>query len=96
MKVVTVSTDTPEEIRAERHLHGIQADMLSDRTLVVTDARLSRLGPAGLTRSVFRGLSRWFRGCVEENRPRARTRSGRERAMLPEPGPPGAAAFGTA
>ena len=38
MKVVTVSTDTPEEIRAERHLHGIQADMLSDRTLAVTDA----------------------------------------------------------
>lgn len=38
MKVVTVSTDTPEEIRAERHLHDIQADMLSDRTLAVTDA----------------------------------------------------------
>ncbi len=36
--MVTVSTDTPEEIRDERHLHGIQADMLSDRTLAVTDA----------------------------------------------------------
>jgi peroxiredoxin len=38
VKVVTVSTDTPEEIRDERHMHGIKADMLSDRTLAVTDA----------------------------------------------------------
>ena len=36
--MVTVSTDTPEEIRDERHMHGIKADMLSDRTLAVTDA----------------------------------------------------------
>ena len=35
---MTVSTDHPEEIRAERHLHGLQAVMLSDPDLVVTDA----------------------------------------------------------
>lgn len=38
MQVLTVSTDHPEEIRAERHLHGLQATMLSDPDLVVTDA----------------------------------------------------------
>jgi peroxiredoxin len=36
--VVTVSTDLPEEIAAERHMHGIQARMLSDQQLNVTDA----------------------------------------------------------
>jgi peroxiredoxin len=36
--VLTVSTDHPEEIRAGRHVHGLQAIMLSDRTLEVTDA----------------------------------------------------------
>ncbi len=36
--MVTVSTDLPEEIAAERHLHGSQARMLSDRDLAVTDA----------------------------------------------------------
>ena len=36
--VVTVSTDTPEEIREERRRHGLQARMLSDPDLVVTDA----------------------------------------------------------
>jgi peroxiredoxin len=36
--VVTVSTDLPEEIAADRHLHGIQARMLSDQQLIVTDA----------------------------------------------------------
>ena len=35
---MTVSTDHPEEIQAERHLHGLQAIMLSDPDLVVTDA----------------------------------------------------------
>lgn len=38
VKVVTVSTDLPEEIAAERHRHGLQATMLSDKQLVVTDA----------------------------------------------------------
>ena len=33
-----MSTDWPEEIAADRHLHGLQARMLSDPTLVVTDA----------------------------------------------------------
>jgi len=37
VQVVTVSTDLPEEIAAERHLHGIQAHMLSDHQLIVTD-----------------------------------------------------------
>ena len=36
--VVTVSTDPPEEIRKERRRHGLQARMLSDSDLVVTDA----------------------------------------------------------
>jgi peroxiredoxin len=35
---VTVSTDHPEEIREERHLQGLQAIILSDPDLVVTDA----------------------------------------------------------
>ena len=35
---MTVSTDTPEEIRDERGMHGLQATMLSDRDLAVTDA----------------------------------------------------------
>jgi peroxiredoxin len=38
VQVVTVSTDWPEEIAADRHLHGLQARMLSDPELVVTDA----------------------------------------------------------
>lgn len=38
MQVVTVSTDHPEEIREERHFHGLQAIMLSDPELIVTDA----------------------------------------------------------
>jgi len=37
VQVVTVSTDWPEEIAAERHMHGLQARMLSDPQLVVTD-----------------------------------------------------------
>ena len=36
--MLTVSTDWPEEIAADRHLHGFQARMLSDPELVVTDA----------------------------------------------------------
>ncbi len=38
MVVVTVSTDTPEVIREKRRHHGLQAHMLSDRDLAVTDA----------------------------------------------------------
>ena len=38
VQVVTVSTDHPEEIREERERHGLQAHMLSDPDLVVTDA----------------------------------------------------------
>ena len=37
MQVVTVSTDWPEEIAADRHRHGLQATMISDPKLVVTD-----------------------------------------------------------
>ena len=33
-----MSTDHPEEIRTGRRAHGLQAIMLSDRTLAVTDA----------------------------------------------------------
>ncbi len=35
---MTVSTDTPEDIRNGRSGHGLQARMLSDRELTVTDA----------------------------------------------------------
>ena len=38
VQVVTVSTDWPEEITADRHLHGLQAVMLAYPELVVTDA----------------------------------------------------------
>ena len=38
VKVVTVSVDLPEVIADRRHLHGLQATMLSDQQLVVTDA----------------------------------------------------------
>ncbi len=36
--MLTVSTDHPEQIREGRGVHGLQATMLSDRTLAVTDA----------------------------------------------------------
>ena len=35
--IVTISTDTPEEIANGRQKHGLQATMLSDRDLRVTD-----------------------------------------------------------
>ena len=38
IRVVTVSTDRPETIRQRRGAHGLDARMLSDRDLVVTDA----------------------------------------------------------
>ena len=38
MRVITISTDSPEDIAAERHLHGLHARMLSDVQLQVTDA----------------------------------------------------------
>ncbi len=37
VQVVTVSTDHPHEIREGRSAHGLQALMLSDPDLVVTD-----------------------------------------------------------
>jgi peroxiredoxin len=37
VQIVTVSTDTPRELRAGRRKHGLQAIMLSDRELAVTD-----------------------------------------------------------
>ncbi len=36
--MLTISTDRPEEIRKGRGAHGLQAIMLSDRSLAVTDA----------------------------------------------------------
>ncbi len=38
VQVVTVSTDTPEELRDNHDAHGLQAIMLSDRDLKITDA----------------------------------------------------------
>ena len=37
VKVVTVSTDAPGEIRAGRGAHGLKATMLADPRLVITD-----------------------------------------------------------
>ena len=38
MRIVTVSTDRPREIAKGRKEHGLQATMLSDRDLQMTDA----------------------------------------------------------
>ena len=38
VEIVTLSTDTPEEIAKGRPAHGSKATMLSDRDLAVTDA----------------------------------------------------------
>ncbi len=38
LQIVTISADTPEEIRDGRGAHGLKARMLSDRDLAVTDA----------------------------------------------------------
>ena len=38
MQIVTVSTDTPKELRDGHGAHGLKARMLSDRDHVVTDA----------------------------------------------------------
>ncbi|SVD22746.1 uncharacterized protein METZ01_LOCUS375600, partial [marine metagenome] len=38
VQVLTISTDKPEVIRNKRGVHRLQARMLSDRDLVVTDA----------------------------------------------------------
>jgi peroxiredoxin len=37
VQILTVSTDTPDELRKGRGKHGLQATMLSDRELEVTD-----------------------------------------------------------
>jgi|TARA_B100000959_G_C14992103_1_gene628442 peroxiredoxin len=52
MQLLTVSTDHPEVIRKRRGVHGLQARMLSDRNLAVTDAfglrnQLIHSGPLG-------------------------------------------------
>jgi len=52
MQLLTVSTDHPEVIRKRRWVHGLQARMLSDRNLAVTDAfglrnQLIHSGPLG-------------------------------------------------
>jgi peroxiredoxin len=36
IEIVTLSTDTPEQIRRQRGKHGVKATMLSDRDLAVT------------------------------------------------------------
>ena len=38
VKILTVSTDTPEDLRNGHPHHGIKGTMLSDRDLEVTDA----------------------------------------------------------
>ena len=38
MQIVTLSTDTPKQLRDGRSAHGLKARMLSDRDLAVTDA----------------------------------------------------------
>ena len=38
MQIVTVSADTPKELRDGHGAHGLKARMLSDRDLAVTDA----------------------------------------------------------
>jgi peroxiredoxin len=38
VQIVTISTDTPEELRDGHGEHGLKARMLSDRDLAVTDA----------------------------------------------------------
>jgi peroxiredoxin len=52
LRVLTVSTDLPEVIKARRGAHGLNAEMLSDRDLGVTDAfglrnQLIHSGPVG-------------------------------------------------
>ena len=37
MQIITISTDTADEIRRQRSKHGLQAVMLSDPDLTVTD-----------------------------------------------------------
>ena len=37
MRIVTVSTDTPAEIRLGHNVHGLKATMLADPALTVTD-----------------------------------------------------------
>jgi peroxiredoxin len=52
IQIVTLSTDSPEEIRKGRHAHGVQAIMLSDADLAVTDRfnlrNQSNITPGGI------------------------------------------------
>lgn len=52
LQIVTISTDLPEVIKKRRGAHGLNATMLSDRQLIVTDAfglrnQLTHSGPVG-------------------------------------------------
>jgi peroxiredoxin len=53
IEIVTVSTDTPAEIRKGRGKHGARATMLSDRELAVTDLynlrNTTNVTPRGIT-----------------------------------------------
>jgi peroxiredoxin len=53
--IVTVSTDTPDEIRRGRGKHGCRATMLSDPGLEVTD-RYGLRNPTNLTPKGIRGM----------------------------------------
>jgi peroxiredoxin len=53
IQIVTVCTDTPEKVKEGRPKHGLQATMLSDRTLEVTNLyglrnRAVNTGPPGI------------------------------------------------
>ncbi|NNL67056.1 MAG: redoxin domain-containing protein [Myxococcales bacterium] len=53
--LVTVCSDTPEEIRKGRRKHGAQAVMLSDSDLAVTD-RYHLRNPHSITPKGIRGM----------------------------------------
>ena len=57
VQIVTVCTDKPEKIRAGRSKHGLQATMLADPELAVTDRyglrnQLVQTGPPGRAQPV--------------------------------------------
>jgi len=55
IQLVTVSTDTPEEIRTQRARHGAHATMLSDRDLAITD-RYGLRNPTNITPHGIMGM----------------------------------------
>jgi peroxiredoxin len=57
VRIVTVCTDTPEQIRAGRRKHGLRAVMVSDPQLAVTDRfglrnRGFHSGPPGVPKAL--------------------------------------------